>query len=165
MMESKYNTQENEGDIKNIKKISELERIVNKAKKLGAEAVGTYNNHTAVRIAGRWYVPFLRKDQSSDDDPCLRPITSFSQVNSIKDNFEGNTTNRSFGNTSEFNKTDSIKENKDNPFNEKKPDDIPKGNHGFSPLKKDSDLDSNSESDDDLDDVKKGWKKPRKKLL
>jgi hypothetical protein len=156
MMENKFDNQKDEGQIKNIKKIAELERIVVKAKKLGAEAIGTCNNHTAVRIAGRWYVPFLRKDQSPDEDPCLRPITSFNQ-STTSDSFNTAKSDSSFDNNKDLNDPSVNVKNNDPKINENK-DTEPNKNHGFSPLPKDS-------NDEDLDDTKKGWKKPRKKLL
>lgn len=158
MMENQYKDKNYNADVSNIKTLAELEKVVNKARKLGADAIGTYEDHTAVRIAGRWYVPFLRKDQTPDDDPCLRPVSSFTEENTSKNSFGGDQTNQSF-NENEFSKKniDTDKKVEKDSTDKNKSKSTPNREHGFSPLSSDDEAES--------DDTKRGWKKSRKKLL
>lgn len=169
---NKYKKTSQNTDVSNIKTIAELEKVVTKAKKLGADAIGTYDNHTAVRIAGRWYVPFLRKDQSPDEDPCLRPVSSFNETqNTSNKNISGkNNTNQTMNNNVEFEspslgdpaENDTEEANKKTSATKEKSGfkrgHSPKESHGFSPL-------SSDEKTQDSEKNKKGSKKSKKKLL
>lgn len=179
----KNNNSKDNPNVKNIKTIVELEKIIEKAENLGADAIGTYNNHTAVRIADRWYVPFLRKDQTPDDDPCLRPVSTFEESNKTSNDFGSRntttehttTSSRPSENNVQFESPtlgDKPEEGKVEKKEEPHISTPPKKNHDLKkeqPSKENPGFDSitpnDSEDADESDEEKRKWRKNKKKLL